>query len=369
MPLNRTYIVKKKIVISSLIISVTILISLYIKPTKNGETLPLPSTSSVEKDSNDDFKTSNVDKNKNFNYERVNKKEKTKKFSTEEEKYITYQVENLKSSLGSLIKNVKVQSELWDFKQEVINNFNVNGNAIFNRIISLSFPMYEQSILKLMNSMDIYNKWLFENLSLLNNLNGIESQKLLWQERYKIFKEDAELIWDPNTTALNTKKSLVVKTISLLDKSTDIEFEDRLFIIKNSIENLELSTQESNTQSKTIIEQVFFNLESVQKEMQLLTPQERAEKIANARREIGFTEDQVALAAEQDAEKSARWDIGMKYMKEREQLLRDVPKANLKQKLKMLRTKYFGDSADTYDKEEKRGFYRFERQRIYGVNS
>ncbi|WP_252858305.1 hypothetical protein [Photobacterium angustum] len=126
--------------------------------------------------------------------------------------------------------------------------------------------------------MDIYNKWLFENLSLLNNLNGIESQKLLWQERYKIFKEDAELIWDPNTTALNTKKSLVVKTISLLDKSTDIEFEDRLFIIKNSIENLELSTQESNTQSKTIIEQVFFNLESVQKEMQSLTPQERAEK-------------------------------------------------------------------------------------------
>ncbi|MGF1831925.1 hypothetical protein L4D04_22885 [Photobacterium angustum] len=359
---------KKKIVISSLIISVTILISLYIKPTKNGETLPLSSSSSVEKDNYDDFKTSSVN-NKNFNYEQDNKKEKTKTFSTEEERYITYQVENLKSSLGSLIKNVKVQSELWDFKQEIINNFNVNGNEIFNRIISLSFPMYEKSILKLMNSMDIYNKWLFENLSLLNNLNGFESQKLLWQERYKIFKEDAELIWEPNTTALNTKKSLVVKTISLLDKSTDIEFEDRLFIIKNSIENLELSNQESNTQSKTIIEQVFFNLESVQKEMQSLTPQERAEKIANARRDIGFTEDQVALAAEQDAEKSARWDIGMKYMKEREQLLRDVPKANQQQKLKILRTKYFGDSADTYDKEEKRGFYRFERQRIYGVNS
>ncbi|EAR57526.1 hypothetical protein SKA34_08068 [Photobacterium sp. SKA34] len=369
MPLNRTYIVKKKIVISSLIISVTVLISLYIETTKNEEILPLSSTPSVEKDSNDDFQISTVNQNNNFNYDRVNSKDKTTKFSVEEVKYINYQVENLKSSLGSLIKNVKVQSELWDFKQEVINKFNINGNAIFNRIVSLSFPMYEKYIFNLMNSMDIYNKWFFENLSLLNNLNEIESQKLLWQERYKVFKEDAELIWDPNTTALNTKKSLVVKTISLLDKSTDIEFEDRLFIIKNSIENLELSNQESSTQRITIIEQVFFNLESVQKEMQTLTAQERVEKIANARRDIGFTEDQVVLAAEQDAEKSARWDIGMKYMKEREQLLRDVSKADQQHKLKTLRTNFFGGSAETYEKEEKRGFYRFERQRIYGVNS
>jgi hypothetical protein len=84
---------------------------------------------------------------------------------------------------------------------------------------------------------------------------------------------------------------------------------------------------------------------------------------------MGFSEESVKEMEKVDADNNQRWDVGLKYMEERKQVVSQFQEEQQKEKLKALREKYFGDEAQTIQLEEENdGFFRFERPRYYGRN-
>ncbi|HON60229.1 MAG TPA: hypothetical protein PK314_00020, partial [Deltaproteobacteria bacterium] len=77
---------------------------------------------------------------------------------------------------------------------------------------------------------------------------------------------------------------------------------------------------------------------------------------------------QIESMARRDADNQRRWDIGLEYMEERGRIVREFQGHEQEERLKALRERYFLDEAGTIELEEKDGFFRFERPRIYGRN-
>jgi lipase chaperone LimK len=83
---------------------------------------------------------------------------------------------------------------------------------------------------------------------------------------------------------------------------------------------------------------------------------------------MGFTEEEVARMQELDARRDARWPNGLDYMRERERIVATFEGEFLEEELQHLRERHFGYEAETIAREERHGFFRYERPRIYGRN-
>jgi hypothetical protein len=114
--------------------------------------------------------------------------------------------------------------------------------------------------------------------------------------------------------------------------------------------------------------QVLLRADSVQQELAALSPGDREAALEHIRREMGFTDEEVAQMEAADAERDARWQSGLAYMQERERIGATFRGEALDEELQQLRERYFGIAARTIAMEEQTGFFRFERPRVYGVN-
>ena len=114
--------------------------------------------------------------------------------------------------------------------------------------------------------------------------------------------------------------------------------------------------------------EVFLRMEGVQRELAALGPGARAREIAFIRRELGFDEQEVARMEEIDARRDARWENGLAYMDERARVAATFEDTALDDELRALRERYFAHEAATIEAEERDGFFRFARPRIYGRN-
>jgi hypothetical protein len=113
---------------------------------------------------------------------------------------------------------------------------------------------------------------------------------------------------------------------------------------------------------------VFFSIDSVQNELKNMSPEQRQMEINSIRRQMGFSEEQIEELAKRDAEKEQRWQVGYRYMQQREKVMQQYEGEEREERLKDLREQYFQDEAKTIELEEKDNFFRFERPRIYGRN-
>jgi hypothetical protein len=118
----------------------------------------------------------------------------------------------------------------------------------------------------------------------------------------------------------------------------------------------------------SMLAEVFLRMDGVQRELAAMSPSERAGELAHIRRELGFDEQQVARMEAIDERREARWQNGLAYMKERERIAASFEGEALEAELRALREEYFAHEAKTIEAEERGGFYRFERPRIYGRN-
>jgi hypothetical protein len=114
--------------------------------------------------------------------------------------------------------------------------------------------------------------------------------------------------------------------------------------------------------------ELFLRMQAVQRDLAALAPGARERELAHVRRELGFGEDDVVRLAELDARREARWQNGRAYMQERARLLASFEGGALDAELRALREDRFAREAPTIEAEERQGFYRFERPRIYGRN-
>jgi hypothetical protein len=120
---------------------------------------------------------------------------------------------------------------------------------------------------------------------------------------------------------------------------------------------------------KEILSKAFFSIDSVQDELKQMSPEQRQQEINNVRRNMGFDSHEIEEMAEIDAKREQRWNTGLEYMQERNDIVENFIGPQQKEQLKALREKYFQDEANTIEREEENdNFFRFERPHIYGRN-
>ena len=121
-------------------------------------------------------------------------------------------------------------------------------------------------------------------------------------------------------------------------------------------------------QFPTMLAELFLRMDAVQRELAALSPAARAGELARIRRELGFADDEIERMAKVDERREARWQNGLAYMQERARLEATFDGDALEAELRALREEHFAHEAPTIEREERDGFYRFERPRIYGRN-
>jgi hypothetical protein len=117
-----------------------------------------------------------------------------------------------------------------------------------------------------------------------------------------------------------------------------------------------------------MLTEAFLRSDAVQRDLAAMSPAERARELAHVRRTLGFAEDEIARMEEIDAWRESRWRNGLAYMAERARVTSTFEGDALVEELHALRSEYFGHEAPTIEAEERSGFYRFERPRVYGRN-
>lgn len=266
------------------------------------------------------------------------------------------------------ISSVLVQLSMGDFKLFVMDVYPENGESIFNQIMINAFPQHAQQIFKMLASMQRYNDWHVDMLLTLSEMDGLTKNGTLWRKRHEIFADHAQEIWQAELDSKAAKEQAVQETLALLHGADDMSMSDRLYVLTDTVTELYLESPSQHLISKGMISDVYFNLESVQNDLKHMSQQQREQVIADSRRQIGFSEEDIMLLAKRDAEKEQRWQNGYAYMSARDQLTQLYSGTELNNKLAELRAQYFKHEAPTIEKEEQSDFFRYTRPRLYGSN-
>lgn len=284
------------------------------------------------------------------------------------EEFDAKMVAKLRSTYGERIAELNVQASLIRVKQLIDEQFPNNGQAVFERIIHAAFPSFAESILSIVARLEIYQAWLAEQYRDLEELSPLAKNGALWEKRRELFAGDANIIWADELDQLAQSKIKMQDLIHRLDQSYDMSMDETLYQMQAAIdENLADSFQDVAI-SGGALSQAFFNFDSVQKELQSLSADERQDAINKARRQLGVPEEQIERMAAKDEERNKRWDNGLSYMAARDEVVRNTDESALADALDTLRQEYFKHEASTIKKEEEMDFWRYKRARKFGNN-
>jgi len=278
-------------------------------------------------------------------------------------------VKELKQLYSEVVFQKSTLSIFLKVKAFLTNLYPEDGHKRFVNVIKRAFPEQADQIMAALAKMGQYKRWLGENRHRLSQMNALEKQGFLWRKRKDLFGAAANNIWSEEVVAYENRKQEMRDAISLLDGSYDTTIEEKLDIYKSTLyQTYETSPEAYILENKGMLAQVFFGMDSVQKELRQMTPEHRQWNINQIRRDMGFKEAQVKELAERDAYRRRRWEKGLDYMQARKAIVEQYEGAQRKEQLDALRKKYFQHEAKTIKLEERDGFFRYERERIYGRN-
>lgn len=232
-------------------------------------------------------------------------------------------------------------------------------------LLRAAFPdRYAELAANLQHWLD-YEQWMNEHRTSLQGLDAKARHDALWEARERIFgKEAAANIWASElknqaaTDALHAAGALEGATVS-----------ERLERYKEGLEDVyQEQTEPYLERHRQEVTDRFLDLDSVQKDLSDLSPEEREKSLREIRQGLGMPEDALQRWDALDRERDARWDAGARYMQEREALAKQYSGDALEQRLEEVRTRYFGAEAATIAAEEQSGFFRFSRPRRWGRN-
>lgn len=289
---------------------------------------------------------------------------------SELEAYIRELVDTLRSNHLHEQADILFQVRLKEIYDELTADHPVQGRIYFEKTVQLAFPDFVESIMALMEKLVRYDEWLLENLPDLNVMELDAQQEMIWQQRFEIFgKQDAEAIWNAELPEDDVRYEAVQDTLALLQKSKGMAMEDRVNTLMNAFDQHYSAMEELIVESKGVIAQSILGLEVVQEELSALSVSERQEQINNVRRLLEFSEEDIAYLEIQDQKSEREWQNGYAYMAARARLESELTGSDLAKTLDSLREKYFQHRAGTIKKEEEQlGFFRYARERMYGVN-
>lgn len=278
-------------------------------------------------------------------------------------------VDELRKYYGMTISEKNTQASIIGVRDLVVGTHPANGKELFSTILKRAFPEYTGDIMETLDKLDQYNRWLEGNRERIARMTAAERAAFLWEKRKELFGEDAELIWSGEMLATEARSAKVQDAIVMLDESSDLSIKEKADEYRQILlEAYEGSPEEYILDQPQLLSKIFFSIDSVQDELKQMSPEERQAEIARVRREMGLAEEQVESMARHDADNERRWETGLIYMEERERIAGESDGHEREERLRQLRGEYFGDEAGTIELEEKDGFFRFKRPRIYGRN-
>ncbi len=276
----------------------------------------------------------------------------------------------LQRNYGKTISSISTQAALLDVKKYVSSLFpGEDGRAKFYMILKRAFPDLADQIMATIDKLEEYERWLADNEGFLASMTALERLNALWEKRHELFGEDAEEIWTGELLATEARTGAMQDIMSVLGESRDMTIEEKLDMYQDALrQTYENSADAHVLDQHFMLAKVFFSIDSVQEELTALSPEQRQFKINQVRREMGFSEEEIENMEVLDADRSRRWETGLKYMQEREAIASQFEGAQQEEQLQALRAKYFQDEAKTIELEEKEDFFRFKRPHIYGRN-
>jgi hypothetical protein len=278
-------------------------------------------------------------------------------------------VKELQKYYGERISEKSVQASIYDIYKKFAGS-RPDGREFFYNVLKRAFGDLADEIMATLDKLDLYHQWLMENDAVLSQMNDAEKMVALWTKRIELFGDDAQDIWVDEVMATDARKAKMLDTLEFIKESKDTNLDEKLQLYQDSLEETyKGSPEEYFLKQKPILAKIFFSIDSVQDELKQMSPDQRQATINKIRKDMGFTDKMVKDMEEIDAENNKRWDVGLKYMEERKQVVSEFQGDQQKEKLKALRDKYFGEEAQTIQAEEENdGFFRFERPRYYGRN-
>jgi hypothetical protein len=231
--------------------------------------------------------------------------------------------------------------------------------------VRAAFPERYDEIAKTLEGRLAYERWMKENRARLDGLDPKARRAEIWEERKRLFGEEAaEKIW-----ASEMENQGVEDALQELDAKQGQALGDKLAAYKQRLSDIYEEKYDSYLENhRHEAMNRFLSLESVQAELDGMSPQARSESLREIRKGMGLDDAALARWDTLDKERDARWEAGAKYMLEREALSQKYEGDELDQKLGELRSRYFGKEAEVIASEEQSGLYRFARPRRWGQN-
>lgn len=276
--------------------------------------------------------------------------------------------QELIAKYGDEIDHLAVQANLFKVREFVLGRYPEDGINRFNDIIYLAFPQQAESIINIIKLMDQYTQWLAENYTQLNDMSPLERDGHLWKKRRALFGDDADIIWSDERALLANKQRNVQQEIHRLGQANDLSTDEKLYQLTTTLSENYGETTQDLVIDPGMVAAVFFNFDSVQQTLKSLSPEERQAEINRVRKQLGYNEVQIEQAQKKDETRNQRWEKGLAYMAERQQLVDTLDEAALESALTELRISHFKKEAYTIEQEEISGFYRYARPRLYGRN-
>lgn len=283
--------------------------------------------------------------------------------------FIDRMVREFKKYYGNTISEKATQAGIISIRDFVMGTRPENGRSVFYTILKRAFPDYADEIMDTLAKLDQYNRWLVENKDMLLKMSESQRSAAMWEKRRELFGDDADKIWKGDMLASDARKAQIKETIDALNEDDGTSIDDKLQVYEGALRNAYKDSPEAFIlEQPELLSKVFFSIDSVQNELKKMTPEQRQQTINNIRRQMGSTDEQIAKMTARDTDNEQRWQVGYQYMQKRDEAAKLYQGEELEQKLTSLREQYFGREAGTIELEEKDGFYRFQRPRIYGRN-
>lgn len=231
--------------------------------------------------------------------------------------------------------------------------------------LSLAFPDLTDKLYDQFLVLEEFKQWMRDNYHVLMSMPADERREYLWARRKLFFGEQAEVIWESEMKAVDMGKALAE-----IDRQQNAGFYKKtqyyISCIKD-IYGLQADAYQQHDQ-QTLMDQ-FLSVASVQTDLKTMTQEQRRKSLRQFRKSMGLDETAIRRWDELDAIRDRRWQNGRAYMDKRYRIVEQYTGEARKQQLDALRREFFDSTtADTIRNEESEGFFRFDRERIYGKN-
>lgn len=290
--------------------------------------------------------------------------------STEEQEELEQRlVLMLRHLYGDRISSTSVQILMAQIRTQVQTLFPEDWQQRFPKILEAAFPGFSAKILATLANVDAFDRWMAASEETLAGLTPEEREKAVLAKQQELFGAQAVEELEVERRASEKREAAMGETIRSLEASDDTTLDQKLDVFVDALqENFGDGPSAIALENGSVLAQAFFGLESVSRQLAALGPEARQEKINDIRREFGYDDEQIAELEEDDRKREAEWQNGYAYMNERRSLEGRYSGEQLDEQLAALRRRYFADESHTIALEEKDGFFRFERPRLYGRN-